>query len=201
MSFKICGIKVEFTFFFVAIIAFIVTLQAPENVIFAIASSLLHEAGHLIAMLLIGNKPEKVSFHLVGMNIIREKNMSISVKKEILIALGGPLANFILVILSCGLLCIYNSAEIMTFACVNFALMTFNLLPVKRLDGGMILFYFLMIFFDAQTSVKTLNIISWIFLTFVYLWGIYILTITRYNFSLIIIAVFLTISMLGNNDY
>lgn len=201
MSFNICGIKVEFTFFFVAIIAFIVTLQAPENVMFAIASSLLHEAGHLIAMLLIGNKPEKLRFHLVGMNIIREKNMSISAKKEILIALGGPLANFILVILSCGLLCIYNSAEIMTFACVNFALMTFNLLPVKRLDGGMILFYFLMIFFDAENSVKTLDIISWIFLTFVYLWGIYILTITRYNFSLIIIAVFLTISMLGNNDY
>ncbi len=201
MIFNIFGVKVEITFWFVALITFIISLNAPSNVLITIFSSLLHETGHILMMTSVGNKPQAVKFEITGMNIIRQPDLKISAKNEILIAIGGPLINFLCFLISVIILCVHNNENILTFGCINLILMTFNLLPVKRLDGGMALFYILSQKYDNNICSKILKITSIFFITIIYLWGFYVFISSEYNISLIIVAIFLTLSMLGNNDY
>lgn len=201
MRFKIKGVEVEITFLFVALITFMITLNIPANVIITIFSSLLHEMGHLLTMSAVGNKPQAVHLEITGMNIKRAQSIKISTKNELLIALGGPFANAIIFIICCFVFCFYQSEFLMTVACINLILMLFNLLPVKRLDGGMALYFLLSRRFDTEICSKILKITSIIFITAIYIWGIYVFVANGYNFSVIIIAIFLTLSMFGGNEY
>lgn len=200
MSFSVFGVNVEITFLFTALIAFIISLNVPSNVLLTVLSSLLHESGHLLVMTSVGNKPKAVRLEITGMNIIRQPDTAISIKNEMLIALGGPLVNLILLLISVILLCFCEDENIMTFACVNLILMIFNLLPVKGLDGGGALYYFLSQKYDNEISSKILKITSTVFIILIYSWGIYVLISSRYNISLIIIAIFLTLLLFGNKD-
>lgn len=201
MAFSLFGVKVEITFLFVAFISFVISLKAPSNVILTIVASMLHEVGHLILMLVLDSKPEKVRFELTGINIIRKQETRISTKKEICISLGGPLINFINVVICCVILCVYSSNSITTFACINLILMIFNLLPIKKLDGGTALHYLLLKKCDFRLSSVLLKITSVFFILIIFIWGIYIFIVSKYNISLIIIAIFLTISLFQDNDY
>ena len=201
MSFNLFGIKIEITFLFMALISFVISLEAPSNVIMTIVSSMLHEMGHLVIMLILKYKPKKVRFELTGINIIRNQETEISTKSEIWISLGGPLMNFIIVIICCAILCVYNDNSILTLACVNLILMIFNLLPIKKLDGGMVLYHSLSRKYDLNFSYLILKITSIVFISLIFIWGIYIFIVSRYNISLIIIAIFLVISLFSDNEY
>jgi stage IV sporulation protein FB len=201
MIVNVFGVKVEITFLFVAFISFVLSLKAPSNVIMTITSSMLHESGHLLMMLILHNKPEKVRFELTGINIIRKQEISVSTKNELLISLGGPIVNFFIVAICCVVLCFYNSNSIITFACINLILMTFNLLPVKKLDGGAVLYYLLYTKYDYQLCSKILNFTSIFFISLIFIWGIYIFIVSKYNFSLIIIAIFLVLAFFIDNEY
>lgn len=201
MKFRFNEIDFEITFLFVALITFIITMNAPANVIITIASSLLHETGHLLTMLAVGNKPQAVCLEVTGINIKRAQSIKISTKNELAIALGGPLANAVMFIICSFAICFYQSEILLTVACINLILMTFNLLPVKRLDGGMALYFLLSRKFDAEICSKILKITSIIFIALIYVWGIYVFVSSKYNFSVLIIAIFLTLSMFGGNEY
>lgn len=201
MIFNVFGIKIEITFWFIALITFIVSLNVPSNVLITVFSSLLHETGHLLIMTSVGNKPQAVRFEITGMNIIRQPDLKISTKNEILIALGGPFINLICFLISVVTLCIYNNENILTFGCINLILMIFNLLPIIRLDGGLALYYVLLQKHDNIICSKILKITSVIFITIIYVWGFYVFILSRYNVSLIIIAIFLTLSMFSCNEY
>ncbi len=201
MIFNIYGVKIEITFLFIAFIAFIISLKAPANVLITVVSSLLHEIGHLSVMLVVGNRPKKVKFEMVGMNIVRQERVTINTKEEVAVSLGGPLVNFAIVFISCIYLSFYESQLILTCACINLILMTFNLLPVRSLDGGAVLYFLLLQHLEVPTCQRVLRITSIVFLTAIYLWAVYVFVVSRYNFSLIIIAILLTISLFQNNDY
>lgn len=201
MNFKFKDIDCEITFLFVALITFVITMNVPANVLITIASSLFHEMGHLLTMSAVGNKPQAVRFEITGMNIKRQQSIKISTKNELLIALGGPFANGVLFVICCFAICFYKSEFLLTVACINLILMTFNLLPVKRLDGGMALYFLLSRRFDSEICTQILKITSIIFIILIYIWGIYVFVSSGYNFSVIIIAIFLTLSMFGGNEY
>lgn len=201
MKFRFSGIDFEITFLFVALITFIITMNAPANVIITVASSLLHEMGHLLTMSAVGNKPQSVRLEITGMNIKRVQSIKISTKNELLIALGGPFANAVIFTTCCFVICFIQSEFLLTIACINLILMTFNLLPVKRLDGGMALYFLLSRRFDPEFCSNILKITSSIFIIAIYIWGIYVFVSSGYNFSVLIIAIFLTLSMFGGNEY
>lgn len=189
------------TFPFAAFIAFVLSFRAPSNVLIAILSSLFHESWHLAAMLAVGNPPESVRLELTGMNIKRMQSVKISIKNEMLIALCGPMANAFAVIICIIALCFYENELILSVACINLILMTFNLLPIKRLDGGMALYFLLSRKFDADLCSHILKITSVFFISLMYLWGIYVFIVSKYNFSVLMIAIFLTASLFGSNEY
>lgn len=201
MKFRLFGIDFEITFLFTALITFVIAMNSPFNVIITIISSLLHETGHLVMMCSLNNYPQCVRFEITGMNIKRQPSVKISTKNEIFIAFGGPLINAVVLLVSCVLLCFFESEKILTIACVNLILMTFNLLPVKRLDGGMALYFLLTKKFNTDICSKILIITSIIFIFLIYIWGIYVFVSTNYNITVLIIAIFLTLSMFSSNEY
>ena len=130
--------------------------------------ALVHELGHLLIGLLMGMKPEKIELMPFGVSIsfkikVEEYNKKIKKGnileiKKIIVALAGPLTNFIIIIIA-------NEFNIDIFKTLmiiytNFILMIFNLLPIYPLDGGRILKGILHINFGIRTAEFYTNIIS-----------------------------------------
>ena len=165
--------------------------------------AIIHESGHLFAGLLLGMKPEKIEIKPYGISVsfkifyddynkkIRKGNL-LEIKK-IIIALAGPITNFIITLIIWNLeIGIFNKLLIIYS---NILLMLFNLLPIYPLDGGRIIKGLLHITFGKRKSEKYINNISFIcliiltligsiavysmkniamFLIIICLWGIYI---------------------------
>ena len=137
--------------------------------------ALIHELGHLLAGILMGMKPEKIELMPFGVSIsfkikVEEYNKKIKKGnmleiKKILIALAGPLTNFIIIIIASNINIDLFKALIIIYT--NFLIMIFNLLPIYPLDGGRILKGILHINFGIQKSEFYTNIISKITVTII----------------------------------
>lgn len=196
---KIFGITVSVKWQFLALITFMLSLKAG-NVLYALVFSLFHEIGHLVCLAAVGNKPQSVTFELTGMNICRNENVKISLKKEMLVSFGGPFANFILFSLFLLLFLQTESSAFQNAASVNLILAVFNLLPVKTLDGGKILYFFLAESLSYRIAKTVLSFSSVIFILLMIFYGFYTLYITKYNFTMLIIALMLSLSLFSNAE-
>ena len=137
--------------------------------------ALIHELGHLLAGILMGMKPEKIELMPFGVSIsfkikVEEYNKKIKKGnmleiKKILVALAGPLTNFIIIIIASNINIDLFKALIIIYT--NFLIMIFNLLPIYPLDGGRILKEILHINFGIQKSEFYTNIISKITVTII----------------------------------
>ena len=88
----------------------------------------LHEAGHLLALYLLGGRAAGVRITVFGAEL-RTDAAHLSYPAELAVTLAGPAAN-----LACGLLLARLGAW--TAAGAHLSLCAFNLLPVRPLDGG-----------------------------------------------------------------
>lgn len=100
---------------------------------------IVHEAGHIICLILLGEKPDLIELSFYGVKLER-KNVCAKNTDEIAVYASGPLANFAL----SGLLFAFShtngmKAAALTSLCVG----AFNLLPCMPLDGGNLLRFFL----------------------------------------------------------
>lgn len=137
--------------------------------------ALIHELGHLLAGILMGMKPEKIELMPFGVSIsfkikVEEYNKKIKKGnileiKKILVALAGPLTNFIIIVIASNINIDLFKALIIIYT--NFLIMIFNLLPIYPLDGGRILKGILHINFGIQKSEFYTNIISKITVTII----------------------------------
>lgn len=200
MKFKAFGVECEIKFLFVALIAFVSAVDTTLNILLTLIASLLHECGHLAAMMFMRNPPQKVVFELGGINIINQSKTCFSLNEEIIIALSGPFINLILIFLSCFVYTFLKNEKLLTFASVNIILMVFNLLPIKSLDGGRALFFLLAKNYDISFCKYIVNFFSIFFIIITFAWGIYVFAFTGYNFSIIIIAIFLLISLFNDKE-
>ena len=133
---------------FIFAIIFYFTKQI-ELYTFMMLFAFLHEIGHLIAGIVCGFKPYKISIMPVGLGIsfkipieyYNEKvecSNVLSVKK-IIVALAGPLTNLLIagsfIFFKFGM----YDAQRLNIVYANILISLFNLLPIYPLDGGRIL--------------------------------------------------------------
>lgn len=199
MRFRIKQVSVSVTWHFLALITFMLSLRS-ENVLYAVLFSLFHEMGHLTAMTALGNAPQSVSFELTGINIKRMEQTDVSLIREIIIALAGPLFNLIFFLFFVLIYSQNGSAKAFNAASVNLIFMIFNLLPVKGLDGGKVLYYSVSQLFSYRSARIILALSSIVFILLMLSYGIYILYVTRYNFTMLIIALMLSLSMFSKEE-
>lgn len=152
---------------FIFLILFYFTKQIELYAMIMIFA-LIHEFGHLLAGVIMGMKPEKIEVMPFGVSISfkinvdeyneKIKNGNVLEIKKIIVALAGPITNFIIILISCNLN--LDLIKSMLIIYTNFLIMIFNLLPIYPLDGGRILKGILHIIVGKRNAEKYINTIS-----------------------------------------
>lgn len=132
-----------------------------------ITYSLLHELGHLIALLMFGVKPYLINFSFYGMGM--KYNDNLSNIKEFVVLFCGPFVNLLLFILFKDEL--------------NLLLFLLNIYPVYPLDGGRMI---------KILYPKTSIIVNIVFLTILILFSLFLLFDYKI-YSLLLISLYLLI--------
>lgn len=104
-------------------------------------SALIHELGHLLAAKLLSYRIRRVDILPMGALIVLPEG--IDDRDEAIIAASGPIASLLAAVLFLFSFLFFRNAFLLFGAVINATLGIFNLLPVKKLDGGKALCCFL----------------------------------------------------------
>lgn len=158
--------------------------------------ALLHELGHIGMMRLCGYRIKRLEVSAVGANIVCDDRTRPYIC-DIAVALSGPAVNLILMFAVYKLICLgFLSHNGMFYLCINFLLFAVNILPISFLDGGRALSALLSLFILPDATGKIMYILSLIFCTGLIVGGAYLLYLTEFNFSLLLIGAYLTFMLL-----
>jgi stage IV sporulation protein FB len=146
----------------------------------ALAAAFIHELAHIAMARAVGVELSRLRLDIFGASLMMSGEMS-SYKKEAAVAIAGPLSNIILFFI----LLPFSSAEneyLSLFMGASLFLGLLNLLPIKDLDGGRVLFCTLASLFSLNAAQAVLRVLS--FLTIFSLWSLSVYLILRLGASL-----------------
>ncbi|MBO4277469.1 MAG: hypothetical protein J5925_03615, partial [Clostridia bacterium] len=119
-------------------ILLLIALESALPFAVLVLSALFHELGHLLALKKCGVRPRRTDLLPMGAVIVCPEGLSY--REELFVALAGPFFSFAAA-LFCGVFYAFCGGVYPLYAClVNSLLAFFNLLPIKKLDGGKALF-------------------------------------------------------------
>lgn len=200
MRFSVRGVSVKIDFLFAACVTFLMSFNINDEIRYAILFSILHEAGHLLAIVLCGEKPDTVRFGIFGMTIIRKNDITQDYKKEFITAVSGPMMNFFLLFVLVLLYAFYRKDIFLEMAAINLIIGLFNIMPVFSLDGGRALESLLLERLPSDKSEKIITAVSVVFLVPMNFFGFYILIKSGYNFTFLAISIYLSVMLFIKNS-
>lgn len=192
MRLKIFGIKIEVTFFFVALIFFLLLSDTTGTVGLALPAALCHETGHIIAMKKENCAAESIVLSPIGASIVRKADPP-TYKSERIVSFCGPLVNLLLCFISFLLWLVFEKQKLLLFCFINLFMGVFNLLPVASFDGSGILGSFLrerMSLERAETVSKRVSVCLLSFLLFL---GLVFFCLPHKNPTLLITSLYMII--------
>lgn len=184
----IFGTEVSFQYIYIAVLTFVLIMDKSGGIFCCFLSSLLHEIGHLIPLVLFHQKIDKIEFSVFDVKIKSQYRLSFS--KELTIVLSGVGFNFLLFGVFIKIIPI--------FAYTNLFIGLFNILPVSTLDGGQALKIILNKFFTQHITEIVINILTVIFAMPIFTLGIIVLINTGYNFSFLFLGIYLILTVVYN---
>lgn len=200
IEFKIKNCKVSVSFWFAVVLALFSIFDKQGIMFCSFFSAIFHELGHILCMIFLKINLKKVNFKAYAVDIILE-DYKIERKKEFLISFAGVIFNLILFLFSFILLDIFNFEILKHFAICNLSLGFFNILPVRMLDGGNVIYLFLLSKFEGKTAEKILDVFSCVFLGALTFLCFIIFKNFKINFSLILVTLYLIINLFLKNFY
>lgn len=156
------------------------------------ASVVIHELGHLAALRLFKRRVSELRIDLWGLTIRCDKPLSY--KHELITAAAGPLASLLFAVLMSatgrysGTQAFYVVSGLSLIYCI------YNALPVRMLDGGSVLFDAVVLISDLDHAERIVCVTSCLVILLLLILGIWLLIITKLNFTLLAGAVGLLIS-------
>ena len=188
MNVKIKNIKINFICVFLILIFFYINFSVYALII--LACIVIHEFGHIIFIKSSGFKILNVEITPCGVNIII--NGLAPYKTDILIAVGGPFLNIIFALLIFLIIQGAGNSSLLMFAFLtNIIYAALNLFPVASLDGGRVLACILKIYLPENIARNIFAAISAVFLVILSICALFILMLTGYNFSLVLLCSYL----------
>lgn len=124
LTFNFRPVRISLTFGFFFVIG-ITSLSGNDFGPCSLAFCLLHELGHLAAMLIFNARVTEITFYGAGIKISADGIGQLPVTARAIIYLGGPAVNLLLAA------CIPGD-----LGTANLFLGIFNLLPISYFDGG-----------------------------------------------------------------
>ncbi len=154
-----------------------------------LSALLFHEAGHLLAIKILGGKISELRLECTG-GVIRYNGSRMSYGDELIAALSGPLFSLLLAVFASGL-----GARLgefwFTLSGVSLVFCMFNMLPVLHLDGGRMLYMISAHLSGIDLAEKICFAVSCAVSLILMLSGLWLLILTRYNFTLLLCGVWL----------
>ncbi len=177
-----------------------------HTMLMAYAVVSVHELFHLFAALLVRERVGSIIVMPFGMTLRLSARIIRHTDKEIFIALAGPFANFLMLLLARILTATFPTQplSLTLFRFLNMSVMLLNLLPCLPLDGGRVLRAMLTRRVGYLSAASAMNRISRAISVTLFAAGILLLVATRLNVSLLMVAAFLTIYMVEEkkrNEY
>ena len=179
MSFSLLGIKFEISYIFASLIVLYIAFDRTGMLSYLLIGIIIHELSHLLFVYIFRSKICSVKL-IIGAISIEYRDFCDRYKR-IITLLMGPVSNLIIAGIS-----YYFMYEKM-FA-VNLVIAIYNLLPIKGLDGGSILFEVLLSFLCEEKANAFLNIITMVISTSCLITCFFVF---KNNLSMIIILVYI----------
>ena len=169
----------------------VIILDSSYSVLLCFSAAVMHELGHLAALAAYHSAPETIKLALFDIAIIDNKKALRKVSHELVVTLAGVAVNFIsaMLLLIVQMFCSSNELAVLTAA--HLTLGGFNSLPIYSLDGGQALCLILSRHFPPRKANNILTVISLIILFPLALCGFLLLLQTRYNFTLLLVSLWL----------
>lgn len=194
MKFKLFGTEIYISFLFAAVVSLCFAMDRTGLMLPTFLSVLLHETGHLLVMKQTGCAPSAIRLIPASVQIIRP--FCKKPRDEVLIALAGPLCNFVSSILF-GLFWLWVRVDaVLRISLINLILGVFNLLPVTGLDGAALLYALLTKRFSPERAVFFLRTLTFIFSGAALLLGVLLALRGRLNPSFFILALYFLLAAL-----
>ncbi len=194
MKLTIRNVPVEISFTLVCIAAVCLVLNIFQGFLWCALAVVIHESGHLCAMLLCKSAPERVRISAFEIKLFDLKRALRDEKQNIFIIFFGPMFNFICFI-PFYLLYLLGNDALLPFAVSNLSVGLFNSLPVMSLDGGQLIFILLRRRLGLGKAEKAVDIITFITIFPLAALGFAVLLSTKYNFSLLFVCAYLTAAL------
>ena len=180
-------------------IYFAITGKVFSFLVYTICAA-LHELGHYAQSEKLGYALNKIVLMPYGA-IIKGDNLNIRYKDEILIALAGPLYNFVIATFFVALWWVFPNVYPYTDIIVtaNFSLAVINLLPCYPLDGGRFLLATLSLFLRRNTAkkiVQGLGLVLALTMLALFVYSIF----TTVNFTILFFSLFMIIGAFSRGE-
>ncbi len=194
MTANIRGTKLSVGTLFACAVTLMFILDKSGSAQTGLCAAVFHEFGHLLCMTAMSDKPRAISFTPFGMRIERSKPVS-SYSGEALEAAAGPAANLLLA----AVLAVLNRfcGGLIRPIYINLLMALFNLLPIEPLDGGRLLRCLISVRSDSRAAdkiTKAATVAGSVLLTTA---GTALLVKSGYNFTMLIIALYLLACLLA----
>ena len=186
MSFTVgrCRVRLDFAFFALAA-AMLTASAAGGGNLLGLYAAIIHESGHIIALLLQGGTPERIKADASGLHMTVPDS-----HRSAFVLAAGAAVNFAAFVISMPFSVRFAAANLLT------GLM--NLTPVRPLDGGELLLLFLIKKKSAEKAASISNVISFAASVPLLTAGLYILFISKWNITLLIIALCLILRIFSD---
>ena len=152
---------------------------------------IMHEIGHLFIMWTLDCSPKQIK--LIPSSIQITSEFTKRYRNDILIALCGPMMNFVLFLAMYFNYLAFKNELVLCYALLNLIVCVFNLLPVNGLDGGTIIFSLLAKKTEYSRAKLTVNIITLAVACAVLIVAVTLTLREKLNISLYIIAIYLVV--------
>ena len=194
MKFKLFGTEIYISFLFAAVITILLATDRTGLIMPSIFAIIMHELGHLFAMWILGCGPKRI--RLIPSSVQITSSFSRKYKNDIIIAISGPIVNFVLFFTFLINYKAYSNESVLYFCIINLIIALFNSLPIFGLDGGTVLFIILAKRYNPNKAAVILKFITLIVAVFVLLIAVTLTINHRINISLYIMAIYFLIGAL-----
>lgn len=184
VEFSIAGTRIKISFLFVCLLSLLSLWDKSGGIFLSVLFSLLHEAGHISAILLCRERIDELSFLPHGIAMKLSKTATFTTCQELFVLISGCLVNFIFILLSKG-----------TVQYINLGIFLFNILPIGSLDGGRLISLIFTRLFGGRKGERLALLTSFLILLPLSALAFY-MTISARQPSLFICCVYLSLTLL-----
>ena len=197
MKFRLFDTEIYISFLFSAAVTIMLLTDKTGYMLPALFAIILHEMGHLFMMWILECSPKRIK--LIPASVQITAPFQKRYRNDFLVSVSGPAVNILLFLTLYFNYLAFGNEVTLYFALVNVVIGVFNLLPVKGLDGGTILFCILEKYKGPDKAAVTLKIITIILAAALILTAITLTLRGKINISVYIMGIYLFIMSLLKN--